>query len=202
MSASLQRQWLIDVIEGAPSLAFLALLRTNVDLEMSGCIGAALAAAVLIGFRACKVRFNPILLGINIHLLLVTPIIVTVFQLGASDTGQMLTRYSFQGVLVTIFVVGLALTILSREGFIGHEQLSKSSTFTYSGVLLFAALAAIAWSFLYSDGALVGVALPIIALFALRRLLIARSLDRNKINGVVAAGGGAMFTHGSEIDAS
>jgi hypothetical protein len=177
-------------------------LRSNVDLETAGWIGAALAAAVLIVFRACNVRFNPILLGINIHLLLVTPIIVTVFQLGASDVGETLTRYSYKGVLVTIFVVGLALTFLSRDGFIGHERPSDSTALRYSAVLLLASLAAIAWSFIYGDGAVLGVALPIIALFALRRLLIARLLDSYKIGGIAAVGGDAMFTHGSEYDAS
>ncbi|WP_428698294.1 hypothetical protein [Stappia sp.] len=201
MSGSLQRQWLTDILESVPSFAFLALLRSNVDLETAGWIGATLAAAVLIVFRACKVRFNPILLGINIHLLLVTPIIVTVFRLGASETGETLTRYSYQGVLITIFLVGLMLTFVSREGFVGHERLSKSSVRKYSVLLLLATLAAIAWSFIYSNGALLGVALPIIALFALRRLLIARSFDSNN-SGVVAVSGGAMLTYGPENDSS
>lgn len=202
MPGSLQREWLTDILESAPSLVFLALLRSGINIEAAGWTGAALAAFVLIGFRLYRVRFNPILLGINIHLLIITPLIVTVFELGAPELGNTLVAYSHKAVLITIFLVGCALALLSREGFAGFEGLSPLTVRTYSAILLAASLAAIAWSFTFAEGAIVGIAVPIIALFGLRRLLIARWLDSNKqINGLIAAGGGgAMFTHESTID--
>lgn len=200
MSRTFQGQWLTDISESVPSFAFLALLRSNVDLQTAGWIGLALAGAILLIFPLCKVRFNPILLGINVHLLLVTPVIVAVFHLGASEFGAMLTHHSYHGVLLTIFVVGLGLTLFSREGFIGQGGLSHSTNRKYSAILLIASLFAIAWSFLYSHGPLLGVALPTIALFALRRLLIARSIDSAKITGITAESGGAVITYDSEFD--
>lgn len=201
MAASLQRQWLADALESAPSFVFLALLKTGVDLETAGWIGAGLAAAVLLGFRALRLRFNPILLGINVHLLLVTPVIVAVFWLGAARLGDTLTRYSYEGVLLTILVTGAALTLLSEEGFMGEPGLPASSVRPYSAVLLLAALAGLLWALFQGGSALTGVGLPIVALFALRRFLLARSLDGSGLGGVAVAGGAASFTGGSDGEA-
>ena len=63
-------------------MAFLALWQGQVGLQAAGWTGAVLAAAVLIGFRRYRVPYNPILLGINIHLLLATPVIVALFRMG------------------------------------------------------------------------------------------------------------------------
>lgn len=164
------REWFVDVVESIPSLVFVALLRLGVELEMAGWIGAALAATVLIGLPTLGARYNPILLGINVHLLAVTPLIVAVFRLGAAELGETLTHYSYQGVLVTIFVVGLVLTLSSRQGFVGTEG-SPSIVRRQSFVLLIATLSAIGWAFAWGGDAIVGVALPIIGLFVLRRVV-------------------------------
>ena len=201
MLGSLQRQWLTDILESVPSLVFVALLRSNFNLEAAGWVGAGLSFFIIVIFIWHKVDFNPIFLGINIHLLLVTPIIVSTFQLGASEVGEVLTLYSYKGVLITIFVVGFALTCLSRKGFIDHEGLSKSTTRKYSVILLFASAAGIAWAFLYSDSALFGVGMPIIALFALRRLLIARSFDSNHTIGIAAVGTGTVSSYDIGLEA-
>jgi hypothetical protein len=194
-------EWLTDILESTPSFVLVALWRSGIDLETAGWVGAALAAAVLIGFRAYKVRFNPILLGINTHLLLITPLVVALFHFGASGLGKILVAHSYKGVLITIFLIGCALTLLSREGFIGFEKLSRPSVVTYSIVLLLASLAAIAWAFSYSGGAVVGIVLPIVALFGLRRLLIARWLDNNRQLSVFASaacGATLSFNSGSD----
>lgn len=172
---------------------FLALWRSNVDMELAGWVGAALAAMVLVGFRVFRLRYNPILLGINVDLLVTTPLIVAVFHLGAHELGQTLVAYAHRGVFVAIFLVGCFLTIFSRHGFVGVEGLPASSRWIYSSILLAASVAAIAWSFNYSGGALLGIAVPIMALFGLRRLLIARWFDNNQMGGIAAAAGGAAL---------
>src|SRR5690242_470490 len=111
-------EWFADVSENIPSVVFLTLLRLGVELEAAGWIGAALAAIILVGLPALGSRYNPILLGINVHLLAVTPLIVAVFWWGEPNFGEMLTHYSYQAVLVTIFIVGLVLTLSSKRGFI------------------------------------------------------------------------------------
>ncbi|GGE80217.1 hypothetical protein GCM10007285_04900 [Stappia taiwanensis] len=157
---------------------------------------------VLFGFLASRVRFNPILLGINIHLFIVTPLIVSVYQFGFPEVGATLTRYSQSAVLVTILLVGIALTLLSRDGFIGAGELSPTAAQSHSAKLLIATLAATAWAITHHESVITGVALPIIALFGLRRFLIARWLDRNnQITGIAAVGSGAMFSNGPESGA-
>lgn len=202
MSSSFQREWLTDLLESAPSLVFFALLRSGNDLDLAGWIGTGLAAMVLFGFLACRIRYNPILLGINVHLFIITPLIVSVYQFGFPEVGATLTRYSQGAVLVTIFLVGIALTLVSRDGFIGAGGLSPSATQSHSAKLLIATLAAMAWALTHNESVIVGVALPIIALFGLRRFLIARWLDRNnQITGISAIGTGAMVAKDTESGA-
>lgn len=176
---SQQQHWLADIVESAPSIIFLALWRSDMDMETAGWIGVALAAAVLIGFRVLRLRYNPILLGINIHLVVITPLIVTVYALGASEFGSTLIASSERAVLVTVLIVGLVLTAFSRRGFIGVDDLSVASRWNHSSILLAALAAATVWSFSSAGGTLLTVALPMIGLFGLRHFLITRfALDR------------------------
>jgi len=195
VSRSRQREWVTDILESVPSILFLALWRSNADMELAGWAGAALAMMVLIGFRLFRVPYNPILLGINVHLLIITPLIVTVFHFGAQELGKTLVASSHRGVLVTVLLVGCALTVFSRRGFIGVEGLPDPTRWTYSSVLLAASIATVVWSFTYTGGPLLAIAVPIMALFGLRRLLIARWLDdgSNRIDGVIAAGAGSAL---------
>lgn len=203
MRASRQREWLTDALEGTPSLAFFALLRSGMDMETAGWIGAALSALVLAGFGLSRVRFNPLLLGINIHLLLTMPLIVAVFELGPPALGDVLVAHSYKAVLITIFLVGCALALLSRDGFVGVEGLPASTVRAYSAILLAATLAAIVWSFGFADGPTMGTAVPVIGVFGLRRLLIARSVDdSNRVGALVAVGGGSMLAQASSGDAA
>jgi hypothetical protein len=193
MSESRQREWLTDILESAPSIVFLALWRSGFDMESTGWIGVGLAALVLIAFRLLRVPYNPILLGINVHLIVITPLIVTAYRLGATEFADTLVVHSERGLLATVFVVGCALSAFSRRGFVGIGDLPTSSRWAYSSVLLALSAAAILWAFTYTGGTLVAIALPLMVLFGMRRLLIARWLDKsNTIDS-----GGLAFTAGS-----
>jgi hypothetical protein len=186
---SQQREWLTDVLESVPSIAFLALWQGQAGLESAGWTGAALAAAVLAGFARYQISYNPILLGVNIHLLIATPVIVALFRMGAPDLGRMLVGYSHRGVLVTIFLVGCALTLGSPRGFLGTSGLPAARCRAYSAILLAASAATILWSFTLATGSspLLTVVVPLMVLFGLRRFLIARWRDRsNEVDGLVA----------------
>jgi hypothetical protein len=201
VSGSRQREWFTDILEGLPSILFLALWQSNV--KFAGWAGAALAAIVLIGFRLFRLPYNPIVLGINVHLLIVTPLIVTLFYLGAQGLGRMLFASSHRGVLVTVFLVGCALTLFSRRGFIGIEGLPDPRRWAYSLVLLAASIAAIAWSFTSRGGVLVAIAIPLMVLFGLRRLLIARWLDRkDRSDGLFAVASGSALATDSASEAT
>jgi hypothetical protein len=187
VSGSRQREWMRDILEGAPSILFLALWQSNVDIKFSGWAGAALAAIVLIAFRVFRLPYNPIVLGINIHLLMITPLIVAVFNFGAYGLGRTLFAFSHHSVLITIFFVGCALTVFSKRGFIGIDELPSGRRWAYSLALLAASVTTIAWSLTYKGPPLIALAIPIMVLVGLRRLLIARWLDRNGRSGGLLA---------------
>lgn len=200
MTTSLQREWARDLVEALPSLVFVALLRSDVDLQVTGWVGAALAGLQLIGFRYLRLQNNPIMLGINIHLLLITPLIMITQWAGAVGLSDTLLVHSYHGVLVTIFLVGCLLTAVSRRGFIGIEP-PQIATQRQSIVMVAAAGLGVVWGFAFAGSALVAVAIPVMILFGLRRLLIARIADEaGSANGVVAVGAGSAVWAGAGTD--
>lgn len=199
MSTSLQRAWATDIVEAIPSVVFLALWRSDMDMQLAGWIGAALAAIQLIGFRYFRLQYNPIMLGINIHLLIITPLIMAAFTAGAREFSDMLVAHSYRGVLITVFLVGCGLTLVSPKGFIGIDNLSRTDCWKNSGILLAASAVAIAWAFNYTGGTLLAVGAPMIGLFGLRRFLVARTIDgSNQIDGIVALGAGSTLLAGAD----
>ncbi|WP_426236610.1 hypothetical protein [Pararhizobium sp. DWP1-1-3] len=199
MKKSLQRTWITDILEAVPSVVFLALWRSGFDMETSGWTGALLAAAQLLGFYRFGVFSNPIMLGINLHLLIITPLIMVSFAIGAREFSDALVVHSYRGVLVTVFVVGCVLTLMSRRGFVGIDDVPKRSFWKTSGVLLAASALAIVWAFAYTGAVVLSVAVPMIGLFALRRFLIANILDNeNRIGGIALAGGVSAFLAGRD----
>ncbi|MDJ1464128.1 hypothetical protein [Nitratireductor sp. GZWM139] len=196
----MQREWVSDILESLPSLIFITLWRSGFDQELTGWIGVALAACVLIGFRACRLRFHPVLLGINIHLLIITPLIIGLYEIGLPVWSDAILEVAYRGVLITVFLTGFVLTF-TRAGFIGVDGVSKGLR-PYSFALLFASALAIVWSFFVVDGGpLTTIALPVMALFGLRRFLIARLVDRNgESNLLVPVGAGVAFGAGSVED--
>ncbi len=179
MAASRQREWMIGALEGVPSIVFLALWRSGVDLQITGWTGSILAAALLIGFRRYRQPNDSIVLGINLHLLIATPLIEAVYRLGGADLAPTLIAAAQSGLLVSIFAVGAAQTVLSPRGYIGDAALAPRRRRLYSLALLTATAAAAAWSLANHGNALLAFALPLMALFALRRFLIARAQDRS-----------------------
>lgn len=178
MKQSMQREWMSNILEASPAIVFTLLWRSAFDLQSAGWIAACLAATQLVAFRHFRLRHDPIMLGINIHLLLITPFIMGSYWAGLRGLGDVLSVHSYHGVLVTVFVVGVLLTCFSKRRFIGID-LPQSNWIKQSLFLLAATGIAIVWSFANSGDALLSVVLPLIVLFGLRRLLVARAYDRN-----------------------
>ncbi|TCL69698.1 hypothetical protein [Rhizobium sp. BK251] len=200
MKESLQREWLTDILEATPSIVFLALWRSDVDLQLSGWIGAGLAAALFIAFRYFRLQFNPIMLGINTHLLIITPIIMASFYAGARELSAALVAHSYRGVLVTVFLAGCGLSFFSERGFVGIGGLSMTSRWRYSGVLLAVSAVAVIWALSFTGGDFLAVAAPMVAMFGLRRFLIARALDTNQIVGIATVGVGSVLATGPDAE--
>lgn len=177
MTVSRQREWLTDVLESVPSIVFLALWRGGAGGEPAGWIGSALAGALLLGFRLYRVPYNPVLLGVNLHLLAITPLIVGLFRLGAPDVGRIVLSAADSAVVISVFLVGCALTTVARRGFVGVDGLPPDRRRRYSLLLLALAAAAVPWSFANAGSTLLAVGAPLMALFGLRRYLIARWRD-------------------------
>ena len=192
MAKSRQTEWILDVVESVPSLVFIALVRNNVELEMAGWTGSALALAVLVGFRVFRVTHNPILFGINLHLLLITPVIVALFAFGDRTWAQFLAARPGESLFIVMFLCGCYLTMLSPRGFVGTDGMEPRDRYINSAVLLAATIAAFLWSGANSGNMFVSIGIPVALLFGLRRLLLARWFDRNADKfGVAALGGGA-----------
>lgn len=182
MPASRQSEWITDLLEAAPSIVFLTLWRGGVDQELAGWTGSILAAGLLIGFRARRIPYNPIFLGINLHLVLITPAIVAAFRLGAPEIGRSLIAGAESIVLVVVFAVGCVLTLTSARGFIGSDRMTTETRRRYSLVLMALCGAAIPWSFAQSGQPVLSIALPLMVLFGVRRFLVARAEDRTEAN--------------------
>ena len=180
MQLTRQQEWITDLMETAPSIIFLVLWRGGWDPELAGWTGSFLAAALLIGFRLRRIPYNSILLGINLHLLVITPLIVASFRMGFPDFGHTLLSTAESAVLVVVFAVGCLLTLVSARGFVGSDRLSPSTRRTYSLVLLALCGATIPWSFAHTGQSMLSIVVPLMALFGARRFLIARALDRTE----------------------
>lgn len=179
MTQSRQKEWLTDILEGVPSIAFIALWRGGFGMETAGWVGSGLAAAVLLYLWKSGTRSHPVLFGINIHILFATPVIVGLFRLGVVDLGAVLADHGHRGVLVTVFLVGVGQTFFSSAGFIGSKDLPQSRKRTYSLLQLAVSLAGILWAFGIENSGFVAVFVPLTILFGLRRYLLARWQDRN-----------------------
>ncbi len=198
MTASNQHEWIKDTLESVPPIVFLVLWRSGVDLAMAGWIGTGLAAALLLGFWLKGVRHNPILLGMNIHLVVITPLIVGLFNLGAADLARTLVALAEAGVLISITAVGFILTFFHPRGFIGIEGLPSALQRAYSLILLTASAAMVFWSFANLGNTLISIGLPLMVLFGLRRFYAARARDRSGPGA--KAGMAVAAAPGSDLD--
>ena len=171
MTVSTKTGWMI-LAEAVPSIAFALIWRATGDLEAAGWLGAVLALVVLLGFRIFRVSFDTIYLGINLHIALITPLIVGLYRLGWSHPARLVEAYSFPAVLITIFLTGSALTLWSPGGFIGQPGLPRRSSL----LLLAGGAAAILWWGLVGGPDPVAVGLPIIGLFLLRAAILRRAV--------------------------
>lgn len=172
MSSSGESSWQLDLFEAAPSIAFALILQSSGDLELAGWVGAAFAAGVLVGFWVRRMPPSPIFVGINLHLAIITPLIVGLNRLQMTQIANRIEANSYTAVLLTIFITGCALTLFSRGGFIGSQALPRQSIVTWSVVMLVASLASIIWALFAGQSGFLAVGLPIVGLFALRRAIL------------------------------
>ncbi|MCO6391959.1 hypothetical protein GTW25_13055 [Aliihoeflea aestuarii] len=174
-----------DVVETSPSFVFLALWQSGIGIELAGWISSAFVAAVLFSFVIRRIAPDPILLGINFHLLVITPAIVGLFALGYREFAQSALEYAHPSVFVSILAVG-AVFLASGKSLL-RSSADRTSEIRSSLALLAAASLGGLWAFTYSGPPLLQIAVPIMVVFGMRRFLIARDMDRSGPLSVAAA---------------
>lgn len=187
MARSRQTQFVLDLLEGLPSVGFILLWRQTGDLELAGWIGTGLAATVFAAFTLMKGRMHPVLLGVNSHILLVTPLIVGLFRFGGREIAELLVPYSYGAVLLTVTLVGVLLTLFTRAGFAGVPELAARLRLRLSLMMIAVSAAGTAWAMSTPDKALAPVVVTLTLLIVGRRFLLARWAD-NPAGAVLLAG--------------
>ncbi|WP_193187316.1 hypothetical protein [Nisaea sediminum] len=178
MSKTSQNAWLVASAEMLPTLVFLSLWRGGFGLETAGWSGAASAALVLGAIGVTRPKFSPVVLGINIHLLLITPAIVGLYKLGFDEWAETLRHQAQTALFVVVALVGALLIGTTERGLIGTDTGPARIRFRYSLVILAAVTGAIPWAYFHAGDSLTSVALPLVILFALRGYLAARLEDK------------------------
>ncbi|MEM8539344.1 MAG: hypothetical protein AAGF25_00180 [Pseudomonadota bacterium] len=188
MAKTRQKTLMIDILESAPSIAFLIFLRSQFGLEMAGWIGCIAALLVFVALYLLNQKPHPILLGVNLHLLFITPAIVGIGYFGAGQFASFLADHAHKGVLLTVLFVGVVQTMFLKGGFVGRVDLPEKIQTRYSFYLLVAGLVGLFWAFGTEKGAFVGVLLPLTAMIGLRNFLLARWQDNNSGAGAIYVG--------------
>ena len=164
------KDWRWRLAENAPSVVFLIGLRLDWRLDLTAAAAAVLATLVFVALLRAGRRPDTILLGINLNFVLATAVIWSAYTAGFDILAKEMIRLSGVAVITTIFVTGLALTRLTERGFAGIAGKKRSSL----ALLAVAGLGCV-WSIAFIGDQFLSVGLPIIVLFACRRILLRRT---------------------------
>ncbi len=184
MPSSHQKTWLFGIFQNAPAIAFIGLLQTSGDLRLAAWTAAILSGLVLFGHAWQKIKHDPLTLGTNIFFLVITPSIKASYLMEFYHLGAFLEVHVNTGFFFTIFLIGCFLTLFTKEGFISVQSENRSTIVKYSTILLVATLVTIVWAQLYDGDRIVEIGIPLMILFGLKHLLIARLNDKSSTTGV------------------
>ncbi|WP_170758739.1 hypothetical protein [Ruegeria lacuscaerulensis] len=182
-----QRRLLLDMFENLPGVGFLVLSRATDDLRLTGWVGTILAAAVCISYVKKLVLPHPILLGINLFMVAITPLIEILFFSGHRSTANTLIGNIDSLVLGSVFVTGLLLTLTTRNGFLTYAANSAKQMRMHSAALLGVCAIGVFWSLIAGGNNLITLAIPLMLLFGLQQLLRAGVKDRQSRDAAILA---------------
>ncbi|MCG7519210.1 hypothetical protein [Ruegeria sp. Ofav3-42] len=187
MPGANQQRLLLEMFENLPGLTFMILLRTTADLRLAGWVGTVLAAMVCVAYARNSLRPQPILLGINIFMVAITPLIESLIYAGHRNIASVLTGNIPTLVLMTVFATGLVLTVFTKNGFLNYPTSSHREKRKHSAVLLGVCALGMVWSQMAGDNYLVSLGAPLMVLFGVHQLLRARATDQQARNGAILA---------------
>ncbi|KZM47599.1 hypothetical protein [Labrenzia sp. OB1] len=202
MQISKQKQWVADIVESLPSIAFILLWRQGGDLEMAGWAGSALALGAFMVFGILKLRMHPVLLGVNLHILLATPLVVGVYRFGDETIADFLSVNAYGSVLLTVLFAGVVQTVFSKSGFVGIADMPAHLQRRYSFLMLFISALGAAWALSDPGTGFVPVLATLTLLIGGRRFLLARWSDRNGLQGeAIVAGFSTREPYAADVSA-
>ncbi|QDG76531.1 hypothetical protein [Labrenzia sp. PHM005] len=200
MTHSKQKRWLTDLLEGLPSIVFILLWRQSGDIETAGWLGSGVALGVLAVLVYLKAKMHPVFIGINLHILLATPIIVGLFRTGQTEIAEVLSANTHSGVLVTVLIVGIGQTLFSARRFSALEDVSDTVQLRYSLVFLGACALGAGWALTTTGSSFVPVVATLTVLFVGRNFLQARLSDKNGSGAAAVTGSAVGSGKGSSVD--
>lgn len=178
MAATHTGRLFLGLLENVPSIMFLGLMQAHGNLRLAGWVSAASAAVALSVLLLRRAAHHPILLGLNLFMLIAAPSIEVVYALGFETTAGFLLSHIQAAVMLSILIVGVALTMVSPRGFIGVENADQRVARHASFLMLVLSAAAVIWSVAFEGNRLLAIGLPLLLLFGLRQYLIAQIADR------------------------
>ncbi|WP_170769192.1 hypothetical protein [Ruegeria lacuscaerulensis] len=183
-----QKRLLLEIFENLPGISFLILARALEDQRLAGWVGAILAVCVC-GLYARKIlRPQPILLGINLFMVVITPLIELLALSGYRGAANVLIGNIDTLVLTSIFLIGVFLTCFSTKGFLTYETQCRKKTHLHSGLLLALCAVGIVWSLIVGQNDLISLVLPLMLLFEAQRFLRAAASDQQSHSHALLAG--------------
>ena len=159
------------IVENIPTILFFALWRSGADLDQAAWAAAFAAFIVFCWLRETRRSPDTILLGINLHFVLTASIIQAVYVAGFEELAREMIVYAGFAVPVMILLTGIALSVLWRDGFIGENVLDPDISAARSLALILWAAVTCVWSYAFIGDQFLSVGLPVISIFAMRRLL-------------------------------
>ncbi len=182
-----QKRLLLGTFENLPGLGFLVLSRATGDLRLAGWIGTVLAAAACCAYAKRIMPPHPVLLGINLFMVAITPLIELLHLSGNGAEANALIGNLDSLVLGSIFVTGVVLTLIGKNGFLVHQADTPRQMRIYSAALLAVCATGIVWSLIMGDNHLVSLVVPLSLLFGLQQYLSAGASDRQSRGSAILA---------------
>ena len=196
-----QKRFLTGVLENLPGLSFLILSRAGDDLRLAGWAGTVLAATVCFAYVRRILHPHPVLLGINVFMVAITPLIELLHLWNNAPVAMLLLGNLDTLVLGSVFLTGLMLTAFTRNGFLAHPAETKKKTRIHSAFMLTVCAAGVAWSLAAGDNHLLSLVLPLSLLFGMQQFLTAGASDRqSRHDAVLAATAAPVPTEPSDLN--
>lgn len=174
MTPSLFRTICTNLLENSPTIVFFSLLRFSNDLRLAGWVSAMVAVGVCAAYLFRVLKPHPILLGINLCMLLITPCTEVLLWIGRAELANMLIENAQSAVLTIVFLTILTRAIAKQKARLCSQPKGDRSVPKPSIFLVLLSFSTVIWSLAINASQLLEVGFPLLVLFITYRVLSAR----------------------------